>query len=83
MTKATTLAAAFAVTLAAPLWAAEINLAIDTDGNGAYSLTELQAVNPDLTEETFTSYDLSADGELDADEAAALVEAGLLPATEG
>ncbi|MEZ5676669.1 hypothetical protein SAMN06265173_11465 [Thalassovita litoralis] len=76
-------ATAFAITLAAPLLAAQIDPAIDTDGDGAYSLAELQVVAPDMTEDSFNSYDISADGVLDADEAAAMQEAGLLPAKEG
>ncbi|WP_319823612.1 EF-hand domain-containing protein [Thalassovita sp.] len=74
---------AFAITLAAPLLAAQIDPTIDTDEDGAYSLVELQAVVPEMTEQTFASYDVSADGLLDADEAAALQEAGLLPSKDG
>ncbi|MDF1801239.1 hypothetical protein [Thalassovita sp.] len=70
-------------TLAAPLMAQSIDTAIDTDGDGAYSLPEIQAIAPDVTAETFTSYDISADGLLDADEAAAMVSAGLLPSKDG
>lgn len=83
MTKTTTLATALIATLATPLLAEGIDPAIDTDGNGAYSLQELQAVSPDLTEEMFNSYDISANGLLDSDEVAALVNAGLLPTKDG
>ena len=34
----------------------------DTDGNGSWSLVELQAVWTDLTEDTFKAIDTSADG---------------------
>ncbi|MBA86094.1 hypothetical protein ACSSNL_13140 [Thalassobius sp. S69A] len=71
--------AAAAVTLATPLWAEGIDAAIDTDGDGAYSLQEVQAVSDAVTQDVFNGYDISADGLLDAAEAAAMVEAGLLP----
>lgn len=51
----------------------------DTDGNGTYSMEELQAAYPDLTAEVFTSIDANADGAVDADELAAAQEAGTLP----
>lgn len=53
--------------------------AIDIDGDGMYSLPELQAVMPTMTEDDFAMLDASGDGLLDADEIAAGVEAGLLP----
>lgn len=68
-----------AASLAMPLWAEGINADIDTNGDGAYSLQEVQAVSDAVTEEVFNGYDISADGLLDADEAAAMVKAGLLP----
>lgn len=52
----------------------------DTDGNGTYSMEELKAAYPDLTEETFTAVDANADGAVDADELKAAIEAGTLPA---
>jgi Ca2+-binding EF-hand superfamily protein len=52
----------------------------DTDGNGTYSLEELQAVYPDLTEEGFGLIDANADGAVDADELAAAQAAGTLGA---
>jgi hypothetical protein len=54
--------------------------AIDIDGDGMYSIAELQAVMPEMTEEEFVILDLTGDGLLDADEIAVAVEAGLLPA---
>lgn len=50
----------------------------DTDGNGTYSFEELQAAYPDLSEATFTSVDVNADGQVDADELQAAREAGTL-----
>jgi hypothetical protein len=54
--------------------------AIDIDGDGMYSIAELQAVMPEMTEEEFVILDVTGDGLLDADEIAVAVEAGLLPA---
>ncbi len=52
----------------------------DTDGNGVYSMEELVAAYPDLTEETFKAADANADGAVDADELKAAIEAGHIPA---
>ncbi len=56
---------------------------LDTDGDGLLSYAELVIGYPDLTEDAFAQMDTNADGMLDADEVAAAVEAGLLPATDG
>ncbi|MBK5933101.1 EF hand domain-containing protein [Rhodovulum imhoffii] len=66
-----------AVVLAAGAAVAQVE---DVDGDGVYSLDEILAVYPDLTEETFAEIDTNADGVVDADEMAAAVEAGLLGA---
>lgn len=52
----------------------------DADGNGVYSMEELVAAYPDLTEETFTAADTNEDGSIDAEELAAAIEAGNIPA---
>lgn len=52
----------------------------DADGNGVYSMEELVAAYPDLTEEIFTAADTNEDGSIDADELAAAIEAGHIPA---
>ena len=52
----------------------------DTDGDGVYSMEELQVAFPDLTEDVFTTVDTNADGAVDADELAAAEEAGVLVA---
>jgi len=52
----------------------------DTDGNGVYSIEELQVAFPELTEEVFTTVDSNADGSVDAEELAAAEEAGVLVA---
>ncbi|OED50648.1 calcium-binding protein [Rhodobacteraceae bacterium (ex Bugula neritina AB1)] len=72
-------AAALAALIASPLAAMEPITQADTDGNGTYSLAELQAAFPDLTEETFATIDVNADGEADLAEVTAAEEAGLLP----
>jgi Ca2+-binding EF-hand superfamily protein len=46
---------------------------VDTDGDGLVSLSEAQAVAPDLTEDGFAAFDLNADGGLDNEEFAAWV----------
>ncbi|WP_435661261.1 EF-hand domain-containing protein [Leisingera caerulea] len=73
-------AAAFAALAASPLAAMESITEADTDGNGTYSLEELQAAYPDLTAETFATIDSNADGEADLAEVQAAEEAGLLAA---
>ncbi len=52
----------------------------DTDGSGTYSLEELQAAYPDLTEDGFALIDANGDGVVDADELAAAQAAGTLGA---
>ncbi|MEW2912761.1 EF-hand domain-containing protein [Leisingera sp. JC11] len=80
MKKLALTAAAFAALAASPLAAMDSITEADTDGNGTYSLEELQAAFPDLTEETFATIDANADGEADLAEVKAAEEAGLLAA---
>lgn len=54
----------------------------DTDGNGTWSLVELQAVWTDLTEDGFTAIDTSADGAVDATELQAALDNGVITAPE-
>jgi hypothetical protein len=54
----------------------------DTDGNGSWSLVELQAVWTDLTEETFKAVDTTADGNVDATELQAALDGGVITAPE-
>ena len=69
-----------AITLmAAPAFA--IVAEIDTNGDGVYTLAEVQSAMPEMTAETFATLDVNADGLLDADEVAAAVEAGVIPDT--
>lgn len=50
----------------------------DADGNGTYSMAEMQAAYPDMTEDAFNGADANADGEIDADELAAARDAGTI-----
>lgn len=52
----------------------------DADGNGTWSLTELQTVYADLTQDAFTAMDVNADGGVDAEELAKAIADGLVPA---
>jgi hypothetical protein len=52
----------------------------DTDGNGIWSLVELQAVWTDLTEEAFAGMDTSGDGAIDAAELQAGLDNGVIAA---
>lgn len=62
---------------------AQLNTEVDADADGMFSLSEIQAVMPEMSEESFMTLDTSGDGLLDADEVAAGVESGLLPSTDG
>lgn len=55
---------------------------IDIDQDGLYSYSEVQAAMPDMSMDDFTILDTNGDGLLDAEEIAAGVEAGALPASE-
>jgi hypothetical protein len=52
----------------------------DTDGNGNWSLVELQAVWTDLTEDAFKGIDANADGGADATELQAALDNGVIAA---
>jgi len=51
---------------------------VDADGNGSWSMEELQVTYPNLSEETFAAMDTSADGQIDAAEYEAAMGANLL-----
>ncbi len=55
----------------------------DADASGTWSLTELQAVWPDLTEDGFAAIDTNADGSADPAELQVAWENGLLKPVEG
>ncbi|KIC16764.1 MULTISPECIES: calcium-binding protein [unclassified Leisingera] len=71
-------AAAVAALTASPLAAKDLAAELDADGNGTFSLEELQLAFPELTAETFATIDANADGEADAEEVTAAMEAGVL-----
>jgi hypothetical protein len=54
----------------------------DADGNGTWSLAELQAVWTDLTEDGFKGIDANADGAVDATELQAALDNGVITAPE-
>ncbi|WP_022704298.1 calcium-binding protein [Pseudorhodobacter ferrugineus] len=51
---------------------------VDADGNGTWSMEELKATYPNLSEETFAAMDTSADGQIDAAEYEVAMGANLL-----
>lgn len=53
---------------------------VDLDANGSISLTEAQAIWPDLTQEAFTAADTDGNGELSQAEFEALLAANPVPA---
>ncbi|PTQ74939.1 calcium-binding protein [Celeribacter persicus] len=66
--------------LAAPTFAQ--STLVDTDGNGTFSMEEMLAVYPDLTEEAFAAIDADASGEITVEELASAQTNGLLPMME-
>lgn len=52
----------------------------DIDGDGVYSMEELMAAYPSLTDEVFTTIDSNGDGAVDDAELTAAVDAGVLVA---
>ncbi|WP_417475075.1 EF-hand domain-containing protein [Leisingera sp.] len=79
-------AAALTALAAAPVAALDLNTGFsvgigaeaDVDGNGTFSMEELQAAYPELDAETFAAIDANADGEADEEEVQAAVNAGVL-----
>lgn len=69
-----TLIAVVAAAFAGPALAQAVDFdSIDIDQSGTITLPELQAVLPDVTEETFAAIDTDGSGDLDRDEFAAIV----------
>ncbi len=77
---ATALIGAFTLLIGGASLAMGQDMAIDTDGDGMVSFTELMTLMPAMTEAEFQALDADADGLLNADEIAAAQEAGLVPA---
>ncbi|MCL6281913.1 hypothetical protein M3P21_00065 [Ruegeria sp. 2012CJ41-6] len=76
----TTALLAIAVSLPALAWAAG---KVDANGDGVWTLDEVQAVFPEMSADGFNAIDVNADGALDEAEVSAAQDAGLIPATEG
>ncbi|MDF1715799.1 MULTISPECIES: EF-hand domain-containing protein [Paracoccaceae] len=70
---------ALAALIASPLAVQALTAEQDVDGNGSYSLEELQAAVSDMTEDTFAEIDENGDGEVDMTEVETAQSAGLLP----
>lgn len=80
MTKLNKLAAIAVSALCLPAYAMGAGAAdLDANGDGLLSVTEVQAVYPDVTAEQFSAMDLNADGALDDAEVQAATEAGVMP----
>lgn len=58
---------------------AQMGTELDTDGDGAVTMSEFTTAMPDVDAATFATIDADADGVLSADEIADAVEAGVLP----
>ena len=67
---------------ALPALAQDLPEIADTDSNGIWSLSEMQTVYPDLTEEVFLTLDTSKDGGIDVAELTTAVAAGTLVTKE-
>jgi Ca2+-binding EF-hand superfamily protein len=70
-------AADAAATTEAP---AAATVVTDVDADGSFSMEELKAAFPDLTEEAFKAADANADGVVSAEELKAAQDAGNIPA---
>jgi hypothetical protein len=64
--------------VAGPALSQSAPLPPDADGNGTWSLEEMQAVLPDMTAEGFAAIDTDADGAVNPDELQAAIGAGLV-----
>lgn len=64
--------------LGTPLLAQTLPEIADTDANGTWSLVELQAAWPDLTDEVYVKVDVNADGGVDQAELTTALAEGVL-----
>ena len=72
---------ATATILAFGATAAQAQTAVaDANGDGVYSIEELQVAYPDLTADVFAEMDVDGSGQIDADELQAAREQGLIAA---
>ncbi len=82
MTRTTIALAASLALVGAHAMAQEALPVQDADGNGIFSLEEMQVAVPDMTAEAYAAVDTNADGGVDAIELAAAITAGTVkPAT--
>ena len=82
MTKMMKMTAAALTAFCLPAYAMGAGVAdLDSNGDGLLSVTEVQAVYPDVTAEQYSAMDLNADGALDDAEVTAAQEAGMMPAS--
>lgn len=51
---------------------------VDSDGNGSYSMEEMAAAYPGLTEEQFIEMDADENGEIDETELVEAIEGGMI-----
>lgn len=76
MTRKSLTLAGFILALATPALAqADLE---DTDGDGVYSIEELQAAYPEMTAEDFGRADVDQSGDVSAEELTVAIETGLL-----
>ncbi|MFC3084652.1 MULTISPECIES: EF-hand domain-containing protein [Tabrizicola] len=80
MTRIAMFLAPLALATAAVAQTATLPEVTDTDGNGTWSLVELQAVWTDLTEEGFAGIDTNTDGQVDATELQTALDNGVIAA---
>ena len=71
-----------ALGMTASAYAMTMDPAADLNGDGVYSMDEMLAILPDMTEDTFVVVDTNEDGLIDEAELAAATEAGIFPADE-
>ena len=50
----------------------------DTDGDGVYSMEEMRAAYPDVSDDVLVQIDVNEDGAIDEDELAAAIAVGVL-----
>mgnify|MGYP001823032316 CR=1 FL=1 len=62
--------------LAGAVWAQ--TMVEDTDGDGVYSMDEMRAAYPDVSDDVLVQIDVNEDGAIDDDELAAAIAVGVL-----
>ena len=62
--------------LASAVWAQ--TMVEDTDGDGVYSMEEMRAAYPDVSDDVLVQVDVNEDGAIDEEELAAAIAVGVL-----